>query len=241
MFSSRLPTESLFSHSTAARLIGIPVPWWSERDARLHVSVAAPRRAPHAAGIIGHRSRLTERDGVVMRGVRVTSPVRTWLDLASMVRFADLVAAGDYIIHWRLPLAERDELSRAVESFGRARGAINLRKALPLLSDRAESPPESELRVILAVAGLPSPDINHALVDTDTGRHLRPDFTFREHRVILEYQGDYHRTREQWRKDMTRRSKLEAEGWYVMEINADDLRSPEELVARVRTVLARRR
>ena len=39
---------------------------------------------------------------------------------------------------------------------------------------------------------------------------------------------------------MTRRSRLEAQGWYVMEINADDLGDPVELVARIRSVLARR-
>ncbi|MBU1589284.1 MAG: hypothetical protein KKH51_15270 [Actinobacteria bacterium] len=58
--------------------------------------------------------------------------------------------------------------------------------------------------------------------------------------MILEYQGDYHRSMSQWRKDMTRRSRLEAQGWYVMEINADDLGDPVELVARIRSVLARR-
>ena len=39
---------------------------------------------------------------------------------------------------------------------------------------------------------------------------------------------------------MTRRSRLEAQGWYVMEINADDLGDPVEIVARIRSVLARR-
>ena len=89
-------------------------------------------------------------------------------------------------------------------------------------------------------AGLPEPTINHTLVDTETGKHLRPDFLFAEAKVILEYQGDYHRSRSQWRRDMTRRSRLEAQGWYVMEINADDLGDPVELVARIRSVLARR-
>ncbi|MDZ4046071.1 MAG: DUF559 domain-containing protein [Rhodoglobus sp.] len=60
---------------------------------------------------------------------------------------------------------------------------------------------------------------------------------FRAERLIIEYQGDYHRTRAQWRKDMTRRSRLEARGWRVMEVGADDLRDPRELVARVRARL----
>lgn len=39
---------------------------------------------------------------------------------------------------------------------------------------------------------------------------------------------------------MTRRSRLEAKGWYVMELNADDLKDPDELLMRIRLVLARR-
>lgn len=43
----------------------------------------------------------------------------------------------------------------------------------------------------------------------------------------------------QWRKDMTRRSRFEAKGWFVMELNADDLDDPTELVERIRMALAR--
>jgi very-short-patch-repair endonuclease len=63
----------------------------------------------------------------------------------------------------------------------------------------------------------------------------RTDFILDEYKLVLEYQGDYHRsTKGQWRADMTRRSKLEAEGWRVMELNADDLKDPIELVTRMR-------
>lgn len=133
-----------------------------------------------------------------------------------------------------------DLLGQALERMGRARGVRRAREALPLLSDRPESPQESKLRLILIRGGLPEPEINRAIVDTETGKEVRPDFRFRMYRLILEYQGDYHRTKSQWRKDMTRRSRLEAQGWYVMELNADDLRDPVELVARIRAVLERR-
>jgi very-short-patch-repair endonuclease len=38
---------------------------------------------------------------------------------------------------------------------------------------------------------------------------------------------------------MTRRSRLEAAGWTVIEINADDLRDPNELIDRIATTLRR--
>jgi very-short-patch-repair endonuclease len=53
--------------------------------------------------------------------------------------------------------------------------------------------------------------------------------------LALEYQGDYHRTKKgQWRADMSRRSKFEALGWRVMELNANDLKDPAELVDHIR-------
>ena len=115
-----------------------------------------------------------------------------------------------------------------------------MRESLPLLNDRSESRPESWLRVIVVRAGLPSPSINHVIIDAETGARYRTDLAFSTYKVLLEYQGDYHRGREQWRRDMTRRARLEANGWIVMEINGDDLRSPDELAERIRAVLRSR-
>lgn len=156
-----------------------------------------------------------------------------------MLDLDDLVALGDYLIHHESPLTTVEEIARVMATMTRVRGIGRARGALPLLSDRPASPQESKLRLIVLRGGLPEPEINHELVDADTGKEVRPDFRFREYMLILEYQGDYHRTRSQWRKDMTRRSRLEAQGWFVMELNADDLRDPTELVARIRMVIAR--
>jgi len=94
------------------------------------------------------------------------------------------------------------------------------------------------MRVLLAWHGIPDPQINHVIVDTDAGKFLRTDFAIRQYRLLLEYQGDYHRLKVgQWRKDMTRRSRLQALGWVVMELNADDLRDPDELAARIRATI----
>ncbi len=240
MFATRLREDAFFSHTTAALLHGAPLPLEFERATKVHVSVPAPAPSPHAGGMVGHRLDVVAGEVVVARRIRLTSPARTWLDLAGMLSLGDLVAVGDYFIHWRLPLTTALDLRTQLERMSRRRGVELARTALGLLSDRAESRPESRLRVVLVMSGLPQPSINHVLVDSETGKHVRPDFMFREFKVILEYQGDYHRTAAQWRKDMTRRTRLEAQGWYVMEVNADDLAHPVELVARIRAVLARR-
>lgn len=116
-----------------------------------------------------------------------------------------------------------------------------MRIALALLDDRAESAQESILRCLLVMGGLPMPQVNYVVVDAESGKAMRLDLRYPEERLVLEYQGDYHRTRQQWRRDMTRRSRLEAQGWRVMELNADDLRDAADLVARVAAALANQR
>lgn len=238
MFALRLP-GTFFSHTTAALLLGAPLPLEHKVAANVHVSVAAPASSPHARGVVGHRLAVAERDIIERGGLRLTSAARTWCDLAAVLDLDDLVAAGDYLIHHDAPLTSRAEMQKALDRMPRARGVRRAREALPLLDNRPESPQESKLRLIILRAGLPEPVINHELVDTETGKHVRPDFRFRKYKLILEYQGDYHRTKKQWRKDMTRRSRLEAQGWYVMELNVDDLGDPAELATRIRQALAR--
>ena len=239
-YLARLPDDTCLSHSTAAIIHGIPIPWWLERRDDLHFTFPAPRRAPHAKGIRGHSLTLESYQVVPVEGLRVTSVERTWCDLASMLPVEHLVAAGDFLIHWRNPKTDALALLETVQRFPGLRGVKRMRKALPRLNGRSESPPESVVRFFLVEAGLPEPEVNYEIVMTDDGPGVRADLLFRRYNVLVEYQGDYHRTKEQWRKDMTRRSRIEAEGGFVIEINADDLRDPVELVARIRKVLEAR-
>ncbi|HQJ35596.1 MAG TPA: hypothetical protein PL156_10590, partial [Rhodoglobus sp.] len=103
-------------------------------------------------------------------GVAVTSPARTWCDLAAVLDLGDLVAVGDYLVSRRLPLVTIAEIRGRLALMGSGRGIRMARRAVDLVRDASESRPESRLRVILAVAGLPEPTINHKIVDTETGK-----------------------------------------------------------------------
>ena len=133
-------------------------------------------------------------------------------------------------------MATAPELGEAIRRFPGRRGKPALREAHTLLNDRAESPRESILRVILVRFGLPLPEVNYPI--TASGRRYRADLAFPDRKVIVEYQGGYHHDPEQWRRDMTRISRLEAAGWFVVQVNANDLDDPKELAERVRRVLA---
>lgn len=79
--------------------------------------------------------------------------------------------------------------------------------------------------------------MNRTMVRTDTGRDVRTDLSWPAWRVVVEYQGDYHRATGQWRSDMRRRSALEAQGWTVIEANWDDVLDPAPLISRLRRLL----
>ncbi|MBX3068225.1 MAG: hypothetical protein KF844_06225 [Cryobacterium sp.] len=195
-FASRMPTGMFFTHTTAALLLGAPLPIEVERDSMLHISAVAESRAPHARGIRGHALDLdVDRELSITGSLLHTNATRTWFDLANLLRIHDLVAVGDYLIHWRNPRTSVQDLRAFCAKQSGRRGVRKARMALPLLSNRSESRPESVLRVILELGGLPHPQINHEIVFTQTGSLVRTDFAFPDQKVLLEYQGDYHRIR----------------------------------------------
>lgn len=238
---TRLPDAAFFCGPTAAALLGMPLPPRLSGDPRLHVAVPAPARAPHADGIAGHKLGIGQDDVTIRLGLRMTGAARTWCDLAPLLTVPNLVAAGDYLLYRRAPLCSRQQLVAAVRRHPGRRGRPALRLALDLVDDRSESPAESVLRVILIEAEFTRVVPNHVVRDR-SGRFLgRVDLAFPEARVAVEYEGDYHRTEpDRWRKDMARVRRLEAAGWLVLRVNADDLHDPTQLLLQLGRALARR-
>ena len=230
----RMPPAAFVTHTTAALLLGLPVPSRLTRLRPIHVGVHAPASAMDARDIAGH-SLSVDPDDLVDRGVlRLTGPARTWLDLAALLTLAELVAVGDYLVFWKSPLVTPGELADALARYPSRSGLRRARAAVPMLRERSESPRESVLRVIIVLAGLPEPECNVNVFD-EVGRLLaRGDLAYPAYKLLIEYQGDHHRTdRAQWRSDIRRTGRLEDHGWQVLQFTDDDLRDPAALVARI--------
>ena len=236
---SRLPAHAYFCGTTAASLMSVPLPSRWERSPLVHVAVPAPHTAPRGHLIVGHRFDPRDAEWRLWHGVRVSAPARAWRELAPGLPVDDLVAAGDFLIHWESPLTTVQELRETLALSCSRRGIRALNAALPLLHDRSESAQESKLRLILIRGRVPGLAVNLPVITTD-GYGYRGDLAIPGKRVIIEYQSLLHMTPERYRADMTRRSRLEADGWFVIEVNAEDLADPGELVSRVTRVLARR-
>jgi very-short-patch-repair endonuclease len=239
VLQARLPSYAFFSGTTAAQIQRVPLPPALEHSRTVHVAVPSPRTAPTGKGIRGHSVQVSAGDVRTWSGLRVSSPQRTWCAIASLLTVPQLVAAGDYLIHWESPLASRADLVEAVERHGSRSGCAELRESLALLDDHAESPKESELRVIVVRAGLTGIAVNLPITTSD-GYRYRADLAFPRKKTIIEYQSRFHESPLNFRADMTRISRLEADGWVIIQVNNDDLANPDELVRRVLRVLAGR-
>jgi hypothetical protein len=220
-YAARMPTGQFFSHTTAALVLGIPLPRSAILGAPLHVSTVAPQRAPRMNGVVGHTLR-TRPELSIIDGLTVTSPVTTWCDLASGLGLDDLIAAGDYLLGTLRPPASLIELRDAVARRPGQRGTQHLREALIWVRPRVESRQETRLRLLILRAGFPEPETNVYLPLRPGRKRVRGDLVYLQYRVLIEYDGEHHRTDNgQYARDVERLDDVMADGWRVIRVLKD--------------------
>ncbi|RIV32648.1 endonuclease domain-containing protein [Micromonospora radicis] len=102
----------------------------------------------------------------------------------------------------------------------------------------AQSPPESQLRVRLVLAGLPRPVTQHP-VRLANGRVVHPDLSWPQYRVAVEYDGHRHSDPERLHLDRQRLNQLVGAGWRVLHVTGRRLhREFPGLLREIRTTLA---
>jgi very-short-patch-repair endonuclease len=231
-----LRVESVLSHTTASRIHGLPLPRRLVEPGRVHVTTPREIPRPRRRDIVTHHAFLPGTDVCVVAGLRVTTPARTYVDMAVLLRFDELVAIGDVVL--RRSGVDPEVLlavARARSTYPGRRLAVS---AVGWLDPAAASPRESHLRVLLRRAGLPRPEVNGRVTDEFGGFLAVGDLVFRRARVIVEYDGAVHASMEQRAKDAARRALLREHGWIVVEIVGEDMRYPHRVVARVRSALS---
>ncbi|RGC71004.1 hypothetical protein C5N14_00685 [Micromonospora sp. MW-13] len=119
-------------------------------------------------------------------------------------------------------------------------GGRRARWVFDLADPGAQSPPESELRVRLVLAGLPRPVAQHP-VRLASGLVLHPDLAWPQFRVAVEYDGTWHADAEQLHRDRQRLNQLVGAGWLVLHVTGRRLRHDFPALAReVHATLASR-
>lgn len=221
-----LPADAVVSHTSAMTLYGLDSP---HRFGRLNFSTNTAAVSRHA-GIELHRrtGRLTRYERA---GIPVTGPDRTLVDCATRLSFVELVQLGDWLLHSGFSTLE------VMCSYAHARhldGVRRARRALRWIRPGAESPRETLVRLMLVFARLPEPECNRD-IETDGGGFIaRGDLPYFPWKVLVEYDGQQHATDPRQRQhDRERREVLEAHGWRVIIVTAQDLRDPRSIPWRV--------
>ncbi|MDV3221737.1 hypothetical protein [Intrasporangium sp.] len=204
--------RSVVSHQSAARIWGAVVP----DDGLAHLSCVG--RRPQVRGLAAHRVSRGGQKYVTFRGLRVTTPAQTFLDLAADLGLVDLVVLGDSLVK-----AERVTPAQLVEAAAafRGRSRRRARRAAGLVRAEVDSPMETRLRLLLVLAGLPEPVINHKIHWPGGRVRFRFDLSYPEYRLVIEYDGRQHaESDDQWGIDLDRREWMDGGKWRLIVVRA---------------------
>lgn len=176
---------TVLSHVSAAAVLDLPL-WGLPTD-----KVTATRHRP------GHGHQRTSNTVTysaplagavtVVDGIPVTTPARTAVDLARAYQLDPAVCVADSALH--LGVATRSDIACHVESAAGRRGAGRARLMLELTSALSESPLETRSRLEMSRGGLPAPEENPELFDDEGFFLARPDFYWREWKLLGECDG----------------------------------------------------
>ncbi|WP_409435669.1 DUF559 domain-containing protein [Mycobacterium sp. SMC-14] len=218
--------------ATAAATHGFDV----ECPQELHVLNPEGRQLRPVDGLVVHR-----REGaplVEVDGRLATAPAWTAIETARSLWRPRALATLDAAL--RSGTCTERELWAAAERQAGRREIVTVRDLLPLADPRAESPMESETRLVMIDGGLPAPELQYEIVDRNF-RTWRVDFAWPAYRVAVEYDGlEWHSGVGALRYDRVRRAALQEAGWVVLAVIVDDVRHrPYELLRRIRFQLDR--
>jgi very-short-patch-repair endonuclease len=220
------PERAVLSHWSAGEVHQM----LDHRQGRPHVIVPGGGRRG-AREVVVHRSRaLADDDVVLIRGLRVTTPERTVLDVAGsaadevvlrMIRegeFRGVLGAG----------AIRDSIANRSGH----RGLARLRRVDPATVEAAlgQTPLEDELDPLLVGLAIPGLVRQHWLQGL-SGAWYRVDFAYPDVRLAIEADGrTAHQRASDFEKDRARDADLGAVGWQALRFTRIQVRTAPETV-----------
>jgi hypothetical protein len=187
-------------------------------------------------GLIVRNEAYTADEVTTYDGIPVTTPARTIFDLGRHLDRDEAVARIDALL-W----VGRVSIGDVQPTIGRypwARGLAQLRVAMELADDGAESPRETRLRLLLTDACMRPTDTQIPVYE---GNRLitKFDMGWKHLLVGVQYDGGHHQTdREQYVRDQKALPKLEARNWIVVKVIKED--TDDDVLARIAAGLFRR-
>lgn len=250
-YRHRMSDRQFFSHTTAARMWLAPLAGYFSALEPLHVMSRSPERAARGRGIVGHETNDPHLIVVDRFGFPVADPASTWLQLAATpgVSLDELIIVADHLVLMPeyvnpadpRPFVTLDELRMRMAGYS-GRGARRAREALEHVRVGSESRRETQLRLAIVRAGVPEPELNQVIYSKTGERIGRADKVYRRYKLIVEYDGQQHRTDSvQYDRDMTRTEEFIRADWFRLKIRKEEMRNgAAEAVRRVERALRER-
>ncbi|UBQ02303.1 MULTISPECIES: hypothetical protein [Curtobacterium] len=169
----------VLSHRSAALLWDLPDV--DRPDRRVHVTDPLLGTTHSGRRVVRHAAGLGADEVTTFDGRRVTTLLRTVVDIVRSTSYENGVAVFDHVLHRHL--LDVDELRRAFAAWPTPRGMTRARRALRFADGRAESPGESVSRVRIDEDGFPPPVLQQAFGP------FRVDFWWPRAGVVGEFDG----------------------------------------------------
>lgn len=228
-----LPPDAVITGRSAAVLWGVPL---ARAQDPVEIVVPEVTRIARRVGLDVRRAVVRPDESTPWSAIAVATPLRTALDLLLNRPLPDAVADLDAVL--RAGVVAMPDVATLVRQRS-DKGIVSARRAVELADPRAESRPESRVRVWLALDGLhPEPQY---WIEDSRGRLARADLAFKEQKVAVEYDGSW-RDGQLWalNRDRDRLNRVQAAGWEVVFVTAQLLHNPTQMVSTIRAALNRR-
>lgn len=234
-----LPRDVVVGRETAAR-------WWglegldlarADEGAPVQIWVPPGTNAESRPGIDVRTTTIHDAERVASRGIQITSPARSVIDLARERGFATGLTLADAMLRQRL--GSLADLEDVVSRMGRARGVVVAREVARFARQGTRSCAESRLRAPILRSGLPCPAVGFALFDAEGRMLAEADLAYVDLLIWIEYDGfDVHTRRRAFGADRVRHRWLERRGWFVLRTSAVDLGRPHLFLADLEAAIA---
>lgn len=237
-------SEVALSHTTALIVMGAPL--WDLPLEDVHLTRLDGRAGRREAGVAQHRGRILPGDVTWIDGIRVTSPIRTALDMTRQYDVEHSLVPLDWLLHTNALVKPGLRARSALMSL--SPGTLTTDLVIRLSDGRMESPGETRSNYLLWRGGLPKAEPQLEILDEWGVAVARVDFAWPEYGVFLEFDGrnKYEKVRKEGESvlDVVLREKKREEmicrltGWRCIRIVWADLHRPAETAAYIRGVLA---
>jgi hypothetical protein len=159
----------------------------------------------------------------------VTTADRTAFDLARRGPVGQAVARLDALA--RATHFKTEDVQAVAMRHPHVKGLRLVGRVLDLVDAGAESPKETWLRLLLIEAGFPRPQTQIPVLGPNGYPLYYLDMGWEDVKIAVEYDGDDHRERPRWGRDIVRSEYIAHLGWTHIRVVAGNSRA--EIVQRV--------